>query len=372
MRLLPLLSLLVPVASFAQATLKPAGTRPTLEVVRRGMAIPSAGDLRGQLDGEGYPSKAEAMAKLWELSALPPAPEALEPAPAAGLLAAITPHDDYYYAGRVDRQILPLVTAKTVVVVGVFHEHRPLGVRDQLVFDPYRAWRSPDGEIKVSALRDELVAQLPRDEAVKDAAAHDSEHSVEATVYFLKHQRPDLEIVPVLVPSSTFSRFQTMAAHLGQALAAAMKKRGWQLGRDVAIVISSDGVHYGPDFKYVPFGDGSVDAYQKALAQDRALMKNVLGGPLATNKARTFFATTVNPDRPGDEYRLSWCGRFSVPFGLLFLDETAHALGLAPPIGVPVALGTSIGSPALRVPGIGPTAPANLYHFVSHPAVAYH
>jgi hypothetical protein len=38
---------------------------------------------------------------------------------------------------------------------------------------------------------------------------------------------------------------------------------------------------------------------------------------------------------------------------------------------VPIALGTSIGSPAVRVPGIGPTAPANLFHFVSHPAIGY-
>jgi MEMO1 family protein len=41
--------------------------------------------------------------------------------------------------------------------------------------------------------------------------------------------------------------------------------------------------------------------------------------------------------------------------------------------GVPVALGSSVDTPELplRDVGMGPTAPANLYHFVMHPAIAY-
>jgi AmmeMemoRadiSam system protein B len=336
------------------------------------MGIPSSGDLRGQLDTVGFASTPEAMAKVWELAAQGPRPESFGEKVEPGVLGVIGPHDDYIYAARVYREIFPLVTAKTVIMVGVFHRYRKYEERDHLVFDAYRAWRSPDGEIAVSALREELLAAMPRDMAVQDNAAHDSEHSLEAIAYFLKHARRDVEIVPVIVPVASFERFSDMASRLGAALAASMQKRGWKLGRDVAIVISTDGVHYGEDFKYVPYGAGGVEALRKAMDFDRKLLRDTLGGPFSPQGARTFYSTVVDPANP-DQYRVPWCGRFSVTFGTLLLGETSRALGLAPPRGVPVALSASADTPELRVRdvGLGVTAPANLYHFVSHPAVAF-
>ncbi len=373
MRIASLTLLLVPALAWAQAAVYPVGNgRPSAAEARKEMGIPSTDEVRGQLAGVGYASKAEAMAKVWALAAEPPAPLSLGPLPAPGVIGLVGPHDDYVYAARVDRQIYPLVTAKTVVIVGVFHRYRRFGAHDQMIFDSYRAWRSPDGELAVSPLRDELVAALPKDEAVKDGVAHDSEHSVEAIAYFLKHARPDVEIVPILIPAASFARLSTMAAHLGGALAATMKRHKLALGRDVAVIISTDGTHYGSDFSYTPFGPGGVDAYARAMAQDKGLIERALVGPLAVDKAREFFAAVVNPEKP-DQYRMPWCGRFSVPFGLLFLAETARRLGLPAPRGVPLLLGVSVDTPELKVRdvGVGPTAPANLYHFVTHPGVAF-
>ena len=346
---------------------------PTLEETRREMGIPSQGDVRGQRDTVGYASTPEAMAKVWELSAGGPPPESFgESLPAPGVIGVIGPHDDYIYAARVYRRIFPLVTAKTIVAVGVFHSYRRYEARDQLVFDTYRAWRSPDGEIPVSPLRDELVAALPRGMAVKDAASHDIEHSIEGIAYFLKHARRDIEIVPVIVPASSFERLSELSSSLGAALAAAMKRRGWQLGRDVAIVVSTDGVHYGPDFRHEPYGAGGVDAFMKALAFDRALVRETLSGPFTAAQPRKFFETVVDANSP-DTYRVPWCGRFSVPVGAMLLGATARGLGLSAPRAVPIALGVSVDQPelAIRGVGLGPTAPANLYHFVTHPAIAY-
>ena len=349
-----------------------AAARPTLEETRKLMGIPSSGDVRGQLDTGGYASTPEGMAKVWELSARGPMPESFGAHVEPGVVGVIGPHDDYIYAARVYREVFPLVTAKTVVVVGVFHRYRKYEARDQLVFDPYRAWRSPDGEIPVSALRDELIGELPAGMAVKDAAAHDSEHSIEGIAYFLKHARPDVEIVPVIVPVASFERLGAMAKALSGALAASMKKRGWRLGRDVAVVISTDGTHYGEDFKFVPYGEGGVGALAEVMAHDRKLVRETLSGILGVDEARTFYSTVVDPADP-DQYRVPWCGRFSVTFGTLFLEETARALGMPAPRGTPIALGVSVDTPelAIRSAGMGPTAPANLYHFVTHPAIAY-
>jgi len=146
----------------AQAIPYPAGDRaPTLEETRAGMGIPSTDKLRGQRDAVGYASKADQMLKVWDLSAEGPAPERLGPAPRAGVIAALAPHDDYLYAGRVYRGVLPLVTAKTVIVIGVFHQYRKYRVRDRIVFDPYEAWHAPDGAVPVSPLREDLVAAMP-------------------------------------------------------------------------------------------------------------------------------------------------------------------------------------------------------------------
>ena len=357
----------------AQAALPPAqDTPPTLDEVRRQMGIPSLGqNMRGQRDTVGFAFASKQMQAVWELSATPPAPERLGDTPAPGVAGVICPHDDYMYAGRVYRQVLPLVTAKAVVLVGVFHRYRKFGVHDVLVFDPYRTWRAPDGEVRVSSLRREVLAALPAEDWVQDYAMHDSEHSLEAVTNWLKHINPDLEILPIIVPSARFERFETLAAHLASALAASMKQRGWVLGRDVAVVISSDAVHYGADFGYVPYGEGGVDAYVKACQKDRALLKGPLSGPLTTDKIRAFYETCVNPDEP-DEYRLTWCGRFAIPMGLLLVDRLAELTGAGSPVGRPVAYDTSVGVPELplRPLGLGTTAPANLYHFVGQPGVA--
>jgi MEMO1 family protein len=350
-----------------------AQAAPTLDEVRKQMAIPSTAEVRGQLDGVGYARTPEAMAKVWELAAQGPEPAGFgEAAPRPGVAGLIGPHDDYVYAARVYRRAFPLVTAKTIIMVGVFHRYRRFEARDHLVFDSYRAWRSPDGDIAVSPLRDVLHDAMPRDMAVKDAAAHDSEHSLEGIAYFLKHARRDVEIVPVLVPAASFERLEALAERLGAALAATMQQRGWQLGRDVAIVVSTDGVHYGSDFKHEPYGKGGVDAFLKAMDFDRRLVRDALAGPASHAKSRLFYGTVVDPEHP-DTYRVPWCGRFSVPFGTMLIAETARHLGMPQPKGIPLALGVSVDTPelAVRDVGVGPTAPANLHHFVTHPAIAY-
>ncbi len=348
----------------------PAPARPTLEQVRHDMVLPSHGDIRGRIDSTGYAFHASQMAKVWELSASPPAPDSFGPPPAPGVAAVICPHDDFAFAGRVYRRVLPLVTARTVILVGVFHGYRKFGEHDRLVFDPYRAWTAPDGDVPVSPLREALLARMPREDWTQDAAAHDAEHSLEPLVCWLRHLRPDVEIVPIIVPAARFERLQALADHLAAALDAEMRARHWRLGRDVAIAISADGIHYGPDFHQETFGTGGLSAYEQAVAKDRGLLAGPLTGPLTVANIRTLYGTFVDPDAP-DTYRWTWCGRFSVPLGLLTLESLTRGSGGAS--GHAVAYGTSVGWPelGLRELGMSPTAPSNLYHFVGYPGGAF-
>jgi len=378
---LPLLATVVlfgvsarPAVVWGQVALAPGAptilARPTLESVRRDMAIPSHDDVRGRIDSTGYALRATQMAKVWELSGLPPPPDSMGTAPAPGVAAVICPHDDFSYAGRVYRRVLPLVTARTVVLIGVFHGYRKFGEHDRLIFDPYREWTAPDGPVPVSPLREALLARLPHADWVQDTVAHDAEHSLEPLVCWLRHIRPDVEIVPIIVPAAHFDRLRTLADHLGTALLAEIAARGLRLGADVAIAISADGIHYGPDFAQAAFGDGGLAAYEQAVAKDRSLLLGPLSGPLTIEKIRSLYETFVDPDHP-DTYRWTWCGRFSVPLGLLTLERLARGRGGAS--GHPVAYATSVGGPGLdlRAVGMSPTAPSTLYHFVGYPGVVF-
>lgn len=350
--------------------LRPPLPRPTLEAVRHDMVVPSRGDTRGRLDSLGYALSARAMARVWEASALPPPPESLAAAPAPGVAAIICPHDDFSYAGRVYRRVIPLVTARTVVLFGVFHGYRRFAEHDRVVIDPYRRWSAPDGEVPVSPLRDALLARLPRADWTQDTTAADLEHSLEPLVCWLRHVNPSLEIVPILVPASPFPRLETLADDLSAALRAEMEKRHWKLGRDVAIAISADAIHYGPDFQQVRYGEGTAGSYEAAVAEERTLLRGPLSGPLTVKNVRTLYETYVDPAEP-DRYRWTWCGRFSVPLGLLTLERLARSEGGAR--GYPIAYSTSIASPELPLSDVGmrPTAPSDLWHWVGYPGVAF-
>jgi len=151
---------LVSAVFLAALSMTAAAARPNLEEVRNEMGIRSSDEVRGQRDAVGYATKADAMAKVWELSAQGPMPDSFGAKLEPGVIGVIGPHDDYIYAARTYREIFPLVTAKTVVIVGVFHRYRRFEARDQLVFDTYRAWSAPDGEIAAPrALRVFLLAK---------------------------------------------------------------------------------------------------------------------------------------------------------------------------------------------------------------------
>lgn len=83
----------------AQASLAkpvPGSDRPpALFEFRSTMGIPSLGDCRGQQDAVGFATTADQMARVWQASALEPAPEGFGRLPSPGVGGLICPHDDY-------------------------------------------------------------------------------------------------------------------------------------------------------------------------------------------------------------------------------------------------------------------------------------
>ena len=343
--------------------------------------IPSRAELRGQMDTTGFAADAAAMDKVLAHSlesARPRMAQLPEIYGAEGsdpFALALCPHDDYAYAGRLYALALRQVTAKRVIVFGVFHKARLFGCRDRLVFDAFPAWRGPCGPIPVSGLRAELLRRLPEGERVVDSDMHAVEHSVEAVAYFLQAFRRDVEIVPVLVPYMDWITLDRLAGSFASALSALLEEHGWTLGQDVAVVCSVDGVNYGDagwgGSNYCPFGS-DLEGYRRAAEQERSVAGG-LAGPLDREKARAFLERCVDPSDV-TKYRLTWCGRFSVPFGLDVASRVVEKLGQPPLSGTVLDTGTSVSEAGLDtsdLPGLGVTAPSNFHHFVGYAAIGW-
>jgi AmmeMemoRadiSam system protein B len=337
--------------------------------------------LRGQADTVGFVTRAEQMdSVLAQCRALAaPRRDALRGEHGwdddTAFSAAVCPHDDYYYAGRLYALLLPHVRAKTVVLFGVFHKARVFECRDKLVFDAFTAWRGPYGPVAPSPLRDALIARLPAGDVVVDDAMHTVEHSVEAIVPWLQAGNREVEIVPVLVPHMGWETLDRLAGEFADALAALMKENGWELGRDVAVIASADAVHYGDagwgGSVYADFGT-DPKGYAQAVDRDRNLA-STLTGPLRPDALRDFLYTCVD-STDVTRYTLTWCGRFSVPFGLNVARRVSEAMDGRTLEGTLLDYGTSLGEVSLdldAVPGLGATAPNNLHHWVGYAAIGY-
>jgi AmmeMemoRadiSam system protein B len=199
---------------------------------------------------------------------------------------------------------------------------------------------------------------------------------VEGIVPWLQANNRDVEIVSILVPYMGWDTMARLSADVSTALATIMKERGLVLGRDVAIISSSDAVHYGDagwgPTAHAEFGT-TPEGYAKAVARDRKMMETMLSGAVREQSLREFLYACVD-EKDVTQYQITWCGRFSIPFGVNVASRVNAALTGAPLKGTMLDYGTSLGEVSLdldKIPGLGTTAPNNLHHWVGYPAIGY-
>ncbi len=291
------------------------------------------------------------------------------------MIGAICPHDDYLYAGRGYVHVMREVKAPRVILFGVSHTARRRGIQDKLVFDDFSAWRSAYGNCPVSPMREEIAAALPAGLVLVNDTIHSEEHSLEGFVPILQHYVPKVEIVPILVTRMNGGNFDAAADALAASISNIMKEHGWRLGTDVAILVSADCVHYGDEEwggrDYAPFGTGE-EGYEKGVAQDRLVIRSSLAGTLSRERIGVFRDMVESGDFQ-QPYKITWCGVYSIPFGLSVLDRLAAREGRTAPEGFMLVYGTSVDPPNLPLAhtGLGVTAIATLRHWVGYTAIGY-
>jgi AmmeMemoRadiSam system protein B len=296
--------------------------------------------------------------------------------PGSGWRMAIAPHDDYTYAGYMYPLVLQNIKAKTVIIFGVAHKAANLQLEDQLIFDSFTHWRGPYGNIKVSPLREAIMKQLPEGSYQVNDSMQTLEHSVEAELPFLQYYNKDIQFVSILVPYMSFDKMNELAKPLADALARIMKEKKLEWGKDIALISSTDAVHYGDDQwggkNFAFFGADSA-GYTKAVEHEHKIMSDCFNGELVKERIRLFTQYTVKQE-DHKQYQWTWCGRYSVPFGLLtslYLQQNLEAPLLE---GVLLGYCNSLDHPHIKVDdldGMGATAIATIRHWVGYASIGF-
>jgi len=293
----------------------------------------------------------------------------------APMIGAICPHDDYVYAGRGYVYVMREIKAPRVILFGVSHTARRRGIQDKLIFGDFTAWRIGGGTCPVSPVRDEIVAALPPGLVLVNDTIQSEEHSLEGFVPMLQHFVPKIEIVPILVTRLGGGTFDAAADTMAAIISKIMRIHGWRLGTDLQIIVSADCVHYGDEEwggrNYAPFGTG-LEGYGKGIAQDRHVIRSSLEGTLSPEKIGVF-KDMVDSNDFQQPYKITWCGVYSIPFGLSVLDRLAAREGRKALEGFMLVYGTSLAPPKLPLEhtGLGVTAVATPRHWVGYTAIGY-
>lgn len=290
-------------------------------------------------------------------------------------IASICPHDDHSYVGYNYLAALKGIKAKTVILFGVAHKAKKFNIENQLVFGTFTHWKAPSGNIKVSNLRDSLIDKLNTEYFIIHDSIQQLEHSIEGIIPFLQYNIPDLEIIPILVPYMSYNTIEEISNNFSGVLSAILSDNNLELGKDVAIVISNDAVHYGDEDwggkNFARFGADS-SGYTQALSFEKEIIDSCLTSSLSKEKIKKFTSYTVKEDNYKD-YKWTWCGRYSVPFGLSVLNNLNNETQLNI-TGYYLNYSTSIAHDTIPVAdlGLGRTAPASIRHWVGYACIAYY
>ena len=289
--------------------------------------------------------------------------------------AAVCPHDDYAYAAGLYNKTLAGIKAKTIVLIGVAHRARNFNLENKLIFGSFGEWDSPYGGIKVSPLRDDLLQKLKKESYIVHDSMMQLEHSLEAITPFLQKNNKDVEIIPLLVPYMTFKNMELFSEDLSEVLSDLMKHKRLVYGNDISIVISNDAVHYGSEGwggkNLAPFGTNG-NGNEKARQKDLTIIEECLVNELTSSKIKLFNNYTVKQD-DFKEYAWVWCGRYSLPFGLLVANKLNLKTYESNLSGTLFDWRSSLHNPHIAVEdiGMGTTAPATSKHWVAFTGIGY-
>ncbi|MEJ7808899.1 MAG: AmmeMemoRadiSam system protein B [Gemmatimonadaceae bacterium] len=148
--------------------------------------------------------------------------------------AVLAPHDRFAYSGNtMGSAFASAEVPATCVVLAPAHEAGAVAHRRASILIE-TAYRTPLGDLVPDDALGRAIAGAASDLVEEDVAAHARERGVEVLLPFLQMRRPDVRIVPIIVPWTDWERTEGLAHAIADAIGART---------DVLVVASSDMHH---------------------------------------------------------------------------------------------------------------------------------
>ena len=248
------------------------------------------------------------------------------------LIAGISPHDDYLYAGKVYFPLYKLIDAKEVVIFGVTHGTVRREINDPknvLILDEFDKWKGPYGDVEISPLREIIKQKLEPQNYIISNVAQSIEHSIEGTLPFLQHYNRDVKITSIMATRMSFEKMDTLSAELAGIISAYIKENNLKLGKDIFFLISNDANHYGEDFKNQPYGLDE-EAHSSATENDKRIAAENFNGMVTMDKIKNL-SGELWPEAGVNQFAAVkcplWCGRYPIVFGLMTINKIVTKSG---------------------------------------------
>ena len=244
------------------------------------------------------------------------------------LVAAISVHDDYLYAGKVYYPLYKKIKTKEVVIFGVTHgsvKKETGNLSNVLIFDEFDQWPGPYKNVGISPLREILKSKLNKDDFIISNKAHIIEHSIEAVIPFLQYYNRNIKITPVMVTQMPFEKMDDLSRRLTNIIAGYMRDNKLEAGKDIFFLISNDANHYGEDFNNFPYGM-DANGHKLATENDRRIIKHNLVGEINTAGIKKLTGE-IWPDSTNKKSVPVWCGRYPITLGLLTVTKIMDEFG---------------------------------------------
>lgn len=164
------------------------------------------------------------------------------------ITAGVAPHAGYIFSGytasRTYKAIYDQRLPEVFVILGPNHT----GLGSPIAVYPKGEWETPLGRIKVDEKLARRITELS-EIADLDDLAHKYEHSIEVQLPFIQYlaelSGKDVKIVPITLGIQD--------EEVSYALGKAIYEASQELGRDIVVIASTDFMHYGEFYGYVPF-----------------------------------------------------------------------------------------------------------------------
>ena len=283
------------------------------------------------------------------------------------LVAGISPHDDYLYAGKVYFPLFKLIKAKEVVIFGVTHGTVRKEMDDPtnvLIFDQFEKWKGPYSDVEISPLREKLKSGLDPESILISNKAHTIEHSIEGLIPFLQHYNKDVKITPIMVTQIPFGKMDSVSTAVSEIISRYIKSNNLELGKDIFFLISNDANHYGEDFDNQPYGMDE-NAHLIATNNDKQIADETFNGMVTREKIKSF-SEKLWPEAGVNQICPLWCGRYPIVFGLLTINKVVDEVAGKNIEGKVFKYSDTFtgGVLSFRKSTMGTTAPFSLKHWV--------